>query len=174
MGVIAIGSALFTQKLPLCSLDYLSTSFEWIVLARPPHTIAPNNAPTPAVTPMAKTPQKVTRIAPTVTPAPPAPAANAPKSARNSSEVPGTRIIRLASGTKAVTKRGTIPASKTLLRVPCAAATSSTRSCCRNDTVVRAQQCRPQPADSIDAVSFFVAYRHTQSLLMGMPLEFWA
>jgi hypothetical protein len=38
--------------------------------------------------------------------APPARAANAPKSARKSSEVPDTKIIRLASGAKAVMKRG--------------------------------------------------------------------
>src|ERR1700686_3859907 len=86
-------------------------SFDFSPLARPSsvgaaHTTVPNKAPTPAVSPIASAPQKVTRIAPTATPAPPAPAANAPKSARNSSEVPGTRIDRLASGTKAVVKRG--------------------------------------------------------------------
>jgi hypothetical protein len=70
------------------------------------HTIVPNKAPTAAVSPMANAPQNVTRSAPTATPAPPAPAASAPKSARKSREVPGTRIIRLACGTKAVVKRG--------------------------------------------------------------------
>jgi hypothetical protein len=38
--------------------------------------------------------------------APPARAANAPKSARKSSEVPDTKIIRLASGDRVVTQRG--------------------------------------------------------------------
>ena len=71
-----------------------------------PHTTVPNKAPTPAVNPIASAPQKVTRIAPTATRAPPALAANAPKSARNSSEVAGTKITRLASGTKAVVKIG--------------------------------------------------------------------
>jgi hypothetical protein len=53
------------------------------------NAIVPNKAPTPAVKPMAKAPQIVTRIAPTVTTAPPTLAANAPKSARNITEVPG-------------------------------------------------------------------------------------
>src|SRR5271169_6742333 len=70
------------------------------------YIIVPNTAPTPAVTPIANAPQNVTRIAPTVTFAPPAPAANAPKSARNNSAVPGTRIISLDVGAIAVTKRG--------------------------------------------------------------------
>ena len=43
---------------------------------------------------MAIAPQNVTRIAPIVTPAPPARAANPPRSARNTSEVPETRGIR--------------------------------------------------------------------------------
>src|ERR1017187_2900897 len=55
---------------------------------------------------MASAPQNVTRIAPTVSPAPPARAANPPRSARNNSEVPETRGIKPAAGTMAVTKRG--------------------------------------------------------------------
>lgn len=64
----------------------------------PAHTTVPNNAPMPAVTAMASAPQNVTRIAPTATPAPPARAANPPRSTRNTSEVPETRGIRPASG----------------------------------------------------------------------------
>jgi hypothetical protein len=70
------------------------------------HTTVPNKAPTPAVSPMASAPQNVTRIAPRAKPAPPTPAANAPKSARNSSEVPGTSRIRLLSGAKVLVRRG--------------------------------------------------------------------
>ena len=55
---------------------------------------------------MASAPQKVTRIAPVATPAPPARAANPPRSARNTSEVPATRGIKPAAGAKEVTKRG--------------------------------------------------------------------
>ena len=54
------------------------------------HTSVPNKAPTPAVMPMASAPQKVTLIAPGIMSAPPARAANAPSSARKSSEVPDT------------------------------------------------------------------------------------
>ena len=46
----------------------------------PAHATVPNSAPTPAVSAMASGPQNVTRIAPTVTPAPPARAANPPRS----------------------------------------------------------------------------------------------
>ena len=66
----------------------------------------PNRVPTPAVTAMASAPQNVTRIAPTVTPAPPARAANPPRSARNANEVHETRGIRLVSGVNAVTRSG--------------------------------------------------------------------
>ena len=73
----------------------------------------PNKAPTPAVIPIASAPQNVTRIMLGVTLAPPARAARAPKSARKTSEVPDTRIIRVASGTKAETIRGmTAPTAK--------------------------------------------------------------
>ena len=61
-------------------------------------TTVPNKAPTPAVSPMASAPQNVTRIAPTARPAPPTPAANVPKSARNSSEVPGTAELDFSPG----------------------------------------------------------------------------
>src|ERR1700722_17625627 len=79
------------------------------------HTIVPNTAPTPAVTPIANAPQNVTRIAPTVTFAPPAPAANAPKRARNTSDVPGTTIIKPDVGAMAVTKRGAAAPTAKLL-----------------------------------------------------------
>src|ERR1035438_7510420 len=58
------------------------------------HATVPNNHPTPDVIAMASAPQKVTRIAPTITLAPPACAASPPRSARNSSEVPATRGIQ--------------------------------------------------------------------------------
>ena len=70
------------------------------------HTTVPNRAPTPAVVPMASAPQNVTRIAPCATAAPPARAAKAPKSARNRSEAPETKIIRVVSGANAPTNRG--------------------------------------------------------------------
>jgi len=72
----------------------------------PAYTMVPNKTPTPAVAPMASAPQNVTRIMLGMTLAPPARAAIAPKSARKSSEVPDTEIIRLASGAKAVTNKG--------------------------------------------------------------------
>ena len=55
------------------------------------HTAVPNSAPTPAVTAIARAPQKVTRIAPAVTPAPPTLAATPPNSARKNKDVPDTR-----------------------------------------------------------------------------------
>src|ERR1019366_3864775 len=77
------------------------------------HTTVPNSHPTPEVIAMASAPQKVTRIAPLITLAPPACAANPPRSARNSSEVPDTKGINPASGDMAVTKRGrTAPMAK--------------------------------------------------------------
>src|ERR1039457_1319804 len=73
----------------------------------------PNNAPTPAVSAIARAPQNVTRIAPTNTPAPPARAANPPRSARNNSELPETMGITTATGAMAVTTRGSAaPATK--------------------------------------------------------------
>jgi len=77
------------------------------------HATVPNNAPTPAVTAIASAPQKVARIAATLTPAPPARAANPPKRARNTSEVPPTRATRVDAGARAVTRRGiAAPAAK--------------------------------------------------------------
>src|SRR5882724_9073747 len=61
--------------------------------------VVPKRAPTPAVRPMANAPHNVTR-------APPTRAANPPKSARNSSDVPETTGIRAVSGTNAAVKRG--------------------------------------------------------------------
>ena len=70
------------------------------------YTTVPNKTPTPAVIPIASPPQNVTRIVLGATFAPPARAASAPKSARESSEVPATKIIRLAAGAAALTMRG--------------------------------------------------------------------
>src|ERR1035438_7488453 len=74
--------------------------------AVPAHATVPKSQPTPAVRAMASAPQKVTRIAPIVTPAPPARAANPPRSARNSNEVPATRAIKPDAGPRVTTKRG--------------------------------------------------------------------
>jgi len=68
--------------------------------------VVPKRAPTPAVNPMAKAPQNVTRTAPTLTPAPPTRAANPPKNARNNNDVPATRGISPATGATAVTSSG--------------------------------------------------------------------
>src|SRR5579863_331813 len=73
---------------------------------RAAHTTVPNKAPTPAVSPMASAPQNVTRITLGMTLARPARAANTPKSARKTSELPDTKTIRLAAGAKADTTRG--------------------------------------------------------------------
>jgi len=70
------------------------------------HATVPTTAPMPAVSAIAAAPQKVTRIAPIVTPAPPARAASPPRSARNSSEVPETIGIRPAVGARAVAMSG--------------------------------------------------------------------
>lgn len=77
------------------------------------HATVPNSDPTPAVTAIARAPQNVTRKAPTITPAPPARAANPPRSARNTSEVPATKGMTLAGEATIVTKRGmTAPTAK--------------------------------------------------------------
>src|ERR1700687_3091154 len=83
-----------------CSAVYLPPA------SAPAQATVPNSHPTPAVSAMASAPQNVTRIAPIVTPAPPARAANPPRRARNSSEVPETRGIKPAAGAMAVTRRG--------------------------------------------------------------------
>jgi hypothetical protein len=70
------------------------------------HTTAPNIHPMPAVIAMANPPQNVTRIAPIITPAPPARAANPPRRASNASEDTDTRGINPCAGDIAVTKRG--------------------------------------------------------------------
>src|ERR1039457_790067 len=70
------------------------------------HTTAPNSHPMPAVIAMANPPQNVTRIAPIITPAPPARAANPPRSASNANEETDTRGINPCTGAIAVTKRG--------------------------------------------------------------------
>jgi mannan endo-1,4-beta-mannosidase len=55
------------------------------------HAAVPNSAPTPAVTAIARAPQKVTRIAPVATLAPPTRAAIPPRRARNNNDVPDTK-----------------------------------------------------------------------------------
>ena len=70
------------------------------------HAILPKRAPTPAVTVMASAAQKVTRNTPFVTLAPPARAANPPRSARNSRDTAATRGIRLVVGAMRTVKRG--------------------------------------------------------------------
>lgn len=55
------------------------------------YTTVPKSAPTPAVIPMARAPQNVTRIAPAATPAPPTRAATPPRRARKNREAPETQ-----------------------------------------------------------------------------------
>ena len=55
---------------------------------------------------MANPTQKVTRVAPIITPAPPARAANPPRSASNAKEEADTIRINLLSEAITVTKRG--------------------------------------------------------------------
>ena len=88
------------------ALTLLVSGREKHVEALPVHEAVPNSDPTPAVSAMASAPQNVTRIAPIVTPAPPARAAKPPRSARNTSEDPETKGINIAGGTVAVTRRG--------------------------------------------------------------------
>src|ERR1035441_1367248 len=70
------------------------------------HTTAPNSHPIAAVTAIARPPQNVTRIAPIITPAPPARAASAPRRASSTSDDPETSGINPASGAIAMTMRG--------------------------------------------------------------------
>jgi len=82
------------------------------------YTTAPNNAPTLAVMPMASTPHRVTRQAPTKTFAPPALAATAPRLARNSRDMPQIHgATDLCSGAMSVTASGNAaPTTKTRRR----------------------------------------------------------
>jgi lysozyme len=57
------------------------------------HAPVPKRAPTPAVSPIASAPQKVTRRAPTVTRAPPTRAATPPRSTRQARDAPETTGI---------------------------------------------------------------------------------
>src|SRR5664279_2439826 len=56
------------------------------------HAAIPKIFPTPAVSAIARAPQNVTRIAPRATAAPPTRAATPPRTARNTSEVPETKL----------------------------------------------------------------------------------
>lgn len=75
----------------LLALDLLNVS----AIRREP----PNNAPTPAVTAIAKAPQTVTRVAAIIAEAPPTRAAREPKRARKRSELPETAHISAEVGT---------------------------------------------------------------------------
>src|SRR5664280_3779579 len=106
--VVVLSSA----RVALIVLVEEGTERGWLPIVRT-HATVPNSHPTPEVIAMASAPQKVTRIAPVITLAPPACAASPPRSARKSSEVPDTRAINPASGDMAVTKRGrTAPMAK--------------------------------------------------------------
>ena len=74
--------------------------------ARSGYAVVPNSISTPVVSAMASAPQNRTRIAPTLTPAPPVRAATPPRSAKSTSEIPENKGIRPASGAMAVTRRG--------------------------------------------------------------------
>ena len=87
-------------------MDILFSNYQLDQDTQVPVAAVPNSAPTPAVSAMARAPQNVTRNAPSFTLAPPACAARPPRSARNNSEVPETRGIRVATGAMAVTARG--------------------------------------------------------------------
>lgn len=84
----------------------VAAAFAGDVITVATQATVPNSEPMPAVSAMASAPQNVTRMAPRITPAPPARAANPPRSARNTSEVPDTRAINAGAGAKAVTNRG--------------------------------------------------------------------
>ena len=87
--------------------ETLATRGLWLDPVAPRNqTTAPNSAPTPAVAPIARAPQIVTRHAPTRTPAPPARAAMAPNEARNASDMPDTHGISPRAGANAVTAKG--------------------------------------------------------------------
>ena len=78
----------------------------------------PNSDPTPAVTAIASAPQKVTRKAPTITPAPPARAVKPPRIARNINELPATIGKTLTGEATVATRRGMIaPTAKLSLRI---------------------------------------------------------
>ena len=69
-------------------------------------SLAPNNAPTPAVRPMARAPQKVTRTTDFNTGEPPARAAREPSSARKASELTETTQTSVDTGTKKTSSSG--------------------------------------------------------------------
>jgi len=73
-----------------------------MALIDPAYTTVPTRAPAPAVMPMANAPQKVTRIAPGNTRAPP----RHPGARGRAARFPDTKTIRPAAGVMAVTRRG--------------------------------------------------------------------
>jgi len=81
----------------------------------PSHIAVPNNIPAPAVIAMASAPQNVTRIILGKTRAPPACAANVPKSIKKIIDVAATVKIRCGSGATAETIKGmSAPTAKLL------------------------------------------------------------
>ena len=108
--------------------------------------MAPNKVPTPAVIAMASAPQKVTRKAARVIGAPPAPAPNPPKIARNTSEVPATKGMSSVVSAMRTANSGS--------------ANDQTRG--GYDPVVRAQHGGTKPADALRSMPFSVECRHAQ------------
>jgi hypothetical protein len=70
------------------------------------YNLAPNNAPTPAVSAMASAPQKVTRTIDFHKGAPPTRAATPPSKARNKSELPETTQTSEEIGTIKISNNG--------------------------------------------------------------------
>ena len=70
------------------------------------HKAAPNKAPTPAVSAIASAPQNVTRTAARNTDEPPVRAANEPRSARNSKELPETVHTSVEAGATTTRRSG--------------------------------------------------------------------
>src|SRR5436305_15092272 len=78
-----------------------------------PQTLAPNRAPTPAVSAIASAPQKVTRTPALQTEEPPARAAREPSSARKNRELPETAQTSADDGTRTTSRSGmAAPAEK--------------------------------------------------------------
>src|SRR4029079_17004000 len=78
-------------------------------------TVAPNKAPTPAVSAIASAPQKVTRATDLHTGEPPARAAKAPNSARKNNELPDPAQTRADAGTNRTSTSGrAAPTAKVL------------------------------------------------------------
>ena len=111
-----IATTAFRHHLHQCCLIPADGFYEWTADRTPIRftlpdnrsiqSFAPNNAPTPAVRPMARAPQKVTRTTDFKTGEPPARAAKEPSSARKASELPETTHTSADSGTKKTSSSG--------------------------------------------------------------------